>query len=98
MKMRIPRRRKTIGAAIGLILATGVTMAVLPGTAHAGVEVAAATDSPPTVPGAPAGSGIRASVISGQQIYKCTQQDDGSFAFKQDDVAARLELGINHSF
>jgi Protein of unknown function (DUF3455) len=90
MEIRIPRRRKTIGAALGLILATGVTMAVVPGTAHAGIEN--------TPPAAPNDSEIRASVVSGQQIYKCTQQPDGSFAFTQANVAAQLDQGINHSF
>jgi hypothetical protein len=90
MKFRMLRRRKTVGAAVGLMLATGVAVAVVPGTAHAGVEG--------TTFAAPSGFEIRASVISGQQIYKCTQQSDGTFAYKQDNVSAQLGQGIKHSF
>lgn len=39
-----------------------------------------------------------APVIKGVQIYKCTQQDDGSLKFTQHDVRADLDLGIRHSF
>jgi hypothetical protein len=46
-------------------------------------------------------SGIAAlqeSVVLGSQIYACTAQPDGSFAFTQDDVAAHLTGGIHHTF
>jgi CHRD domain/Protein of unknown function (DUF3455) len=39
-----------------------------------------------------------APVVQGAQIYACTQQADGTFAFTQRDVAARLLGGIRHSF
>ncbi|GAB2845354.1 hypothetical protein GCM10027176_56470 [Actinoallomurus bryophytorum] len=39
-----------------------------------------------------------APVVQGSQIYACTQQADGTFAFTQRDVAARLRGGIRHSF
>jgi hypothetical protein len=39
-----------------------------------------------------------ASVVTGKQIYGCTRQADGTFAFTQRDVDARLESGIRHSF
>jgi hypothetical protein len=39
-----------------------------------------------------------AAVASGEQIYKCTKQDDGSFAFTQHNVRATLTGGIKHSF
>jgi CHRD domain/Protein of unknown function (DUF3455) len=41
---------------------------------------------------------LQESVIFGSQIYACTQQSDGSFAFTQHDVEARLEGGIHHTF
>jgi hypothetical protein len=41
---------------------------------------------------------LQESVISGSQIYACTQQSDGSFAFTQHDVDARLSGGIHHTF
>jgi hypothetical protein len=50
---------------------------------------------------APATSGVAAvqeSVLRGSQIYACTAQPDGSFAFTQDDVEARLGDGIHHTF
>jgi len=39
-----------------------------------------------------------APVVQGAQIYACTQQPDGTFAFTQHDVDATLEGGIKHSF
>jgi hypothetical protein len=39
-----------------------------------------------------------ASVIKGVQIYACTQQADGTFAFTQDNVRASLQRGISHFF
>ena len=48
-----------------------------------------------------AGGGVAAlqeSVILGSQIYACTVQSDGSFAFTQHDVQARLDGGIHHTF
>jgi hypothetical protein len=50
---------------------------------------------------APAISGAAAlqeSVVLGSQIYACTPQPDGSFAFTQHDVEARLGGGIHHTF
>jgi hypothetical protein len=41
---------------------------------------------------------LQESVIIGSQIYACTQQSDGSFAFTQHDVEARLGGGIHHTF
>ena len=41
---------------------------------------------------------LQESVIFGSQIYACTQQSDGSFAFTQHDVEARLGGGIHHTF
>ena len=41
---------------------------------------------------------LQESVIFGSQIYACTQQFDGSFAFTQHDVEARLGGGIHHTF
>ncbi|MCQ4045313.1 CHRD domain-containing protein [Streptantibioticus rubrisoli] len=41
---------------------------------------------------------IEASVISGQQIYACTKQPGGGWAFTQHNVDARLGHGIYHSF
>jgi CHRD domain/Protein of unknown function (DUF3455) len=41
---------------------------------------------------------LQESVIRGSQIYACTQQSDGSFAFTQHDVEARLGGGIHHTF
>ena len=38
------------------------------------------------------------SVASGSQIYACTPQLDGSFAFTQRDVEAHLIGGIHHTF
>ena len=39
-----------------------------------------------------------ASVTDGEQIYACTKQTDGSFAFTQHDVRATLQGNIRHSF
>jgi hypothetical protein len=41
---------------------------------------------------------LQESVIFGSQIYACTAQPDGSFAFTQHDVEARLDGGIHHTF
>ena len=41
---------------------------------------------------------LQESVIHGSQIYACTVQADGSFAFTQHDVEARLGGGIHHTF
>lgn len=41
---------------------------------------------------------FQASVVRGQQIYKCTKQTDGTFAFTQDNVRARLGGNIAHFF
>jgi hypothetical protein len=39
-----------------------------------------------------------ASVVRGEQIYACTKQADGTFAFTQHNVSATLQTGIAHSF
>jgi hypothetical protein len=41
---------------------------------------------------------LQESVVLGSQIYACTRQSDGSFAFTQHDVDARLSGGIHHTF
>ncbi len=41
---------------------------------------------------------LQESVVLGSQIYGCTQQSDGSFAFTQRDVDAHLSGGIHHTF
>ena len=41
---------------------------------------------------------LQESVIFGSQIYACTPQPDGSFAFTQNNVEARLTAGIHHTF
>ena len=41
---------------------------------------------------------LQESVIFGSQIYACTVQTDGSFAFAQHDVDAHLTGGIHHTF
>jgi hypothetical protein len=41
---------------------------------------------------------LQESVVFGSQIYACTQRFDGSFAFTQHDVEARLGGGIHHTF
>jgi len=41
---------------------------------------------------------LQESVVLGSQIYACTAQPDGSFAFTQRDVEARLTGGIHHTF
>jgi hypothetical protein len=41
---------------------------------------------------------LNASVISGEQIYNCTQQPNGSFAYTQHNVRAVLNGDIQHSF
>jgi hypothetical protein len=48
-----------------------------------------------------AASGVAAvqeSVVFGSQIYACTPQPDGSFAFSQHDVDAHLTDDIHHTF
>jgi CHRD domain/Protein of unknown function (DUF3455) len=41
---------------------------------------------------------LQESVVFGSQIYACTVQFDGSFAFTQNNVEARLTGGIHHTF
>jgi hypothetical protein len=41
---------------------------------------------------------VQESVITGSQIYACTLQTDGSFAFTQHNVEAHLTGGIHHTF
>jgi hypothetical protein len=41
---------------------------------------------------------VQESVVRGSQIYACTAQPDGSFAFTQLNVEARLLSGIHHTF
>ena len=41
---------------------------------------------------------LQESVVFGSQIYACTVQLDGSFAFTQNNVEARLTGGIHHTF
>jgi hypothetical protein len=41
---------------------------------------------------------LQESVVLGSQIYACTPQTDGSFAFTQHDVDAHLTGGIHHTF
>ena len=41
---------------------------------------------------------MQESVVFGSQIYACTVQLDGSFAFTQNNVEARLTGGIHHTF
>ena len=41
---------------------------------------------------------VQESVLRGSQIYACTVQPDGSFAFTQHDVDAHLGGGIHHTF
>ncbi len=41
---------------------------------------------------------VQESVVRGSQIYACTPQPDGSFAFTQHGVEARLTDGIHHTF
>jgi hypothetical protein len=41
---------------------------------------------------------LQESVVFGSQIYACTLQSDGSFAFTQHDVDAHLTGGIHHTF
>jgi CHRD domain/Protein of unknown function (DUF3455) len=41
---------------------------------------------------------LQESVVLGSQIYACTAQPDGSFAFTQFGVEARLTGGIHHTF
>jgi len=41
---------------------------------------------------------VQESVVVGSQIYACTAQPDGSFAFTQRDVEARLTGWIHHTF
>jgi CHRD domain/Protein of unknown function (DUF3455) len=43
-------------------------------------------------------SALQESVVLGSQIYACTPQLDGSFAFTQHDVDAHLTGGIHHTF
>jgi hypothetical protein len=41
---------------------------------------------------------LQESVVLGSQIYACTQQSNGTFAFTQHDVEAHLSGGIHHTF
>ncbi|GII91581.1 CHRD domain-containing protein [Sinosporangium siamense] len=48
--------------------------------------------------GAKHGNAVTALVKTGVQIYSCTKQANGSFAFTQKDVSAKLARGIDHTF
>lgn len=39
-----------------------------------------------------------AGVVKGAQVYACTKQDDGTYAFTQDNVDATLQGHIRHTF
>ncbi|MGK5549386.1 CHRD domain-containing protein [Streptomyces sp. URMC 127] len=41
---------------------------------------------------------VQASVVEGSQIYACTRQEGGGFAFTQDNVSATLDGNIAHTF
>ncbi|MGN9844752.1 CHRD domain-containing protein [Nonomuraea sp. H19] len=41
---------------------------------------------------------LTADVLRGEQIYSCTQQPSGGYAFTQLGVTAKLRRGIDHSF
>lgn len=41
---------------------------------------------------------VQESVVLGSQVYACTAQPDGSFAFTQNNVDAHLTGGIHHTF
>ncbi|MFI8090423.1 DUF3455 domain-containing protein [Streptomyces sp. NPDC086080] len=114
MSRGIRARRGKIGAGlIGVAVTAGLSLTVLPQMAHASLgdeekatevraEQARGGDKHrgPGRPGGPRSTGkeIHARVITGSQIYRCAEQDDGSFAYAQDNVTARLARGIKHSF
>ncbi|MCS0604414.1 CHRD domain-containing protein [Streptomyces sp. LP11] len=50
-----------------------------------------------SLPHAIAYSSLR-SVVKGAQVYACTKQEDGSYAFTQDGVEATLQGDIRHDF
>ncbi|MFI9724348.1 CHRD domain-containing protein [Streptomyces sp. NPDC052396] len=51
---------------------------------------------PADLSGAP--GGFQTSVVDGRQLYACTRQPDGTFAFKRNGVRATLDGGIGHFF
>jgi hypothetical protein len=50
------------------------------------------------VPSTTGVAALQESVARGSQIYACTSQPDGTFAFTQHDVEAHLTGGIHHTF
>ncbi|TDD84727.1 CHRD domain-containing protein [Actinomadura rubrisoli] len=68
---------------------TNLHTAEFPGGAVRGQLAPAASRSP---------RGFVKAVVAGAQIYRCTRQQTGGFAFTQDNVGAVLERGIRHTF
>ncbi|MET8451979.1 DUF3455 domain-containing protein [Streptomyces sp. NPDC005209] len=91
-KRTATRKKKLVWLIAGAGLVTG-GFAAATGAGFASQTGVAADGSP-----APLERTFRASVISGVQIYACTQQADGTFAFTQRGVRATLQGGIQHSF
>ncbi|GHI03492.1 hypothetical protein AQI88_00260 [Streptomyces cellostaticus] len=94
-RKRTPSRSKKIAA---LVLGIGALSGAIALTTGAGF--ASQTGSPGAVTTADTGTpgSFRAPVRHGVQIYGCTRQPDGTFAFTQHDVRAALKGGIKHSF
>ncbi|MFH0179817.1 DUF3455 domain-containing protein [Streptomyces cacaoi] len=95
-RKRTPSKSKKI---VGLVL--GVSALSCTVAVTTGLGFASEGDSGPDAarhPGKPTSGTFQASVRSGVQIYACTKQPDGTFAFTQHNVRATLKGGIKHSF
>jgi hypothetical protein len=83
--------KKTIWRSAGL-----ATALIIVGTGT--VQASYGGQQVPDTGSSKAAPDVVAPTVKGVQIYKCTQQDDGSLRFTQHDVAADLGRGIHHSF
>ncbi|MEU6068921.1 MULTISPECIES: DUF3455 domain-containing protein [Streptomyces] len=91
-KRTATRKKKLVWLVVGAGVVTGGFVAAT------GAGFAAQDGTTADASQAPVERTFRASVVSGVQIYACTQQPDGTFAFTQRGVRATLQGGIKHSF
>ncbi|MET8453694.1 DUF3455 domain-containing protein [Streptomyces sp. NPDC005209] len=98
MRVRMSRKRTATRKKKLVWLVAGVGVVTGGFTAATGAGFASQNGTAADGSGATAERTFRASVVDGVQIYACTQQADGTFAFTQRGVRATLEGGIQHSF
>lgn len=91
-KRTATRKKKLLWLTGGAVAVAGVFVAAT------GAGFASQTQTTAGNPATKKERSFRAAVLSGVQIYACTEQTDGTFAFTQRGVRATLQGGIKHSF